>query len=197
MKESFAILAAVLAIVGNVPYIRDVLRGRIQPHAYTWLVWTIVSAITFFGQVEKGAGVGAIPTAASEIFTLAIFLLSLRYGFKNPSLGDKVFLAIALAGLLPWLLTSDPTWSVVIAVGIDLVAFVPTLRKTWRHPETEAPILYGMNVARHGLSLFALQAYNVATTLHSIAMILTNGLMTIFILARSRKDHEVRTAQSG
>ena len=186
VKESFAIVAALLAIVGNVPYIRDVLRGRVQPHAYTWLVWTLVSGMTFFGQLAKGAGIGALPTAASEIFTLAIFLLSLRYGFSNPSRSDKVFLGVALAGLVPWLLTSDPTWSVVIAVGIDLVAFIPTLRKTWRRPETERGLLYGMNVARHGLALFSLQAYNVATVLHSLAMIVTNGLMTLFILVRPR-----------
>lgn len=190
MKEAFAIVAAFLAIVGNVPYIRDVLRGKVQPHAYTWLVWTLVTGITFFGQLAKGAGIGALPTAASEVFTLAIFLLSLRYGFKNPSRSDKVFLALALLGLIPWMLTNDPTLSVVIAVGIDLVAFVPTLRKTWQRPETEHGLLYGMNVARHGLALFSLQAYNVATMLHSIAMIVTNSLMTAFILARPRR-HEL------
>lgn len=187
MKEAFAIVAALLAIVGNVPYIRDVLRGKVQPHAYTWLVWTLVSGITFLGQIAKGAGIGALPTAASEVFTLAIFLLSLRYGFKNPSFSDKVFLAVALVGLVPWFFTSDPTWSIVIVVGIDLVAFIPTLRKTWRNPGTEHRLLYSMNVARHGLALFSLQAYNVATTLHSIAMILTNGLMTIFISLKSKR----------
>lgn len=186
MKETLAVAAALLAIAGNVPYIRDVLRGRVQPHAYTWLVWTLVTGITFFGQLAKGAGVGALPTFASGLFTVAIFSLSLRYGFKNPTRSDRAFLAVALAGLVPWVLTSDPTWSVVIAVGIDLVAFVPTLRKTWRAPMTETPLLYAMNVARHVLALFSLQAYNVATVLHSAAMIVTNGLMTAFILRRGR-----------
>lgn len=185
MKETFGIVAALLAVVGNVPYIRDMVRGRVQPHAYTWLVWTLVTGITFFGQMAKGAGIGALPTAVSELFTVAIFLLSLKYGFRNPSRTDKAFLAVALLGLVPWVLTDDPTLSVVIAVGIDLVAFVPTLRKTWRRPETEHGLLYMMNVARHALALISLQAYNVATMLHSLAMIVTNGLMTLFIAMRS------------
>ncbi len=187
MKEILAITAALLAIAGNLPYLWDILKGRVKPHPYTWLVWTMVSGIIFFGQVAKGAGIGALPTAASEIFTLIIFLFSLKYGFKGITKTDTAFLIAALAGIIPWLLTKDPTISVIVAVSIDLIAFVPTLRKTWQYPQTETPILYGSNVLRHILALFSLQAYNIATTLHSIAMITTNILMTIFILARKGK----------
>ena len=95
-------------------------------------------------------------------------------------------LVIALAGLIPWALTKDPTVSVVIAVSIDAVAFIPTLRKTWQQPKTETPLLYGMNTARHALALFSLGAYNVATTLHSIVMIVTNSLMTFFIMRKKK-----------
>lgn len=184
MKETIAIIAALLAVVGNLPYLWDIWKERVKPHPYTWFVWSIVSCIVFFGQVAKGAGIGALPTAASEIFTIIIFLFSIKYGFKGIRRIDTVFLCIALVGILPWILTKDPTLSVVIAVGIDVVAFVPTLRKTWREPDTETPILYSANVLRHILALFSLQAYNVATMLHSVAMILTNTLMTILILRR-------------
>ncbi len=188
MKETLAIVAALLAIAGNLPYMIDVVKGRVEPHAYTWFVWTIVSGVVFFGQLAKGAGIGALPTAASEIFTVLIFLLSLKYGYKKPSTTDKIFLAVALAGIVPWLLTKDPTLSVIIVVIIDAIAFIPTLRKTWKEPKTETPILYGSNVLRHILALFSLQAYNIATTLHSISMILANTLMTLFILLRKTKN---------
>jgi hypothetical protein len=188
VKETIAIVAAILAIAGNLPYVRDVLMRRVQPHPYTWFVWSIVSATVFFGQVAKGAGIGALPTFASEIFTIIIFLLSLRYGFKGIQRIDTVFLFIALAGLVPWALTKDPTISVIVAVSIDVVAFIPTFRKTWREPSTETPLLYGTNVLRHMLALFSLQAYNIATTLHSIAMITTNtGMVVILALRKSRR----------
>lgn len=186
MKETIAVVAALLAVIGNVPYLLDVVKGRVKPHAYTWLVWTIVSCVIFFGQIAKGAGVGAIPTGASEIFTVIIFLLSLKNGFKYVTRIDTYFLTIALLGLIPWFLTSDPTFSVVIVVSIDVVAFVPTLRKTWGFPSSENPILYGMNALRHFLALFSLQAYNVATMLHSLVMIVMNSFMT-FLLFRRRK----------
>lgn len=188
MKETLAIIGAGIAIVGNVPYLLDVIKKRIQPHPYTWLVWSIVSGVTFFGALAKGAGVGAIPTGAAEIFTIIIFFFSLRYGFKNIRRIDTYFLIIALLGLIPWALTKDPTISVIIVVTIDLVAFIPTLRKTWKQPRTETPVLYGMNVVRHILTLFSLQAYNIATMLHSIAMIIVNSFMTFMIIRGKKKD---------
>ncbi len=187
MKETIAVIASVIAIVGNIPYLRDVIQKRIQPHPYTWLVWTIVSLVTLFGQIAKGAGIGALPTAVAELFTVIIFIFSLQYGFKQIKKTDTYFLIAALLGLIPWALTKDPTISVIIVVSIDLIAFVPTLRKTWAHPKSETPILYSMNVVRHILTLFSLQAYNIATTLHSIAMIITNSLMTGFITIKRRK----------
>ncbi|MEI6316212.1 MAG: hypothetical protein WCO65_00610 [bacterium] len=184
MKETFAIIASILAIVGNVPYLYDIVSKKVKPHPYTWFVWSIVSCIIFFGQVAKGAGVGALPTAASEIFTLIIFFFSLQYGFKKINHIDTIFLIICLLGIIPWILTKDPTVSVIIAVSIDLCAFIPTIRKTWRNPETETPLLYSTNVARHILMLLSLQAYNIATALHSIAMITTNTIMTTIILKK-------------
>lgn len=189
MKELFAIVAALLAIAGNIPYLRDVLKKRVQPHLYTWLVWSIVSGVTFFGQVAKGAGIGALPTAASEIFTVIIFFFSLKYGFKNIRPRDKYFLAAALLSLIPWAITKDPTISVIIVVAIDLIAFVPTLTKTWAKPGTETWWLYFTNVVRHILALFALEAYNIATMLHSIAMIIVNSAMVSIITNRKIKKN--------
>ena len=191
MKESIAIVASVLAIVGNISYLKDTWVGRVKPHPYTWLVWTIVSCVTFFGQLQKGAGIGALPTGVAELFTVLIFILSLKHLVKGPITHirkiDSYFLVICLLGLIPWALTSDPTISVIVVVTIDLVAFIPTLRKTWEHPHTEKPLLYEMNVARHILTLFSLQTYNIATTLHSVAMIVVNSLMTGFIAGRTSK----------
>jgi len=187
MKETLAIVATLMAIAGNIPYLIDVVRGTVRPHPYTWFVWSIVSCVTFFGGLVKGAGWGALPTGAAEIFTIIIFLFSLKYGFKYIEKRDTYFLVIALLGLIPWALTNDPTLSVIIVVTIDVIAFIPTLGKTSRHPHSETPTLYSMNVARHILTLFSLSSYNIATTLHSIAMIITNSFMTYLIIKKPKE----------
>lgn len=192
MKDVLAIIAAILAVAGNLPYIRDAFTRRVKPHPFTWLVWTIVSAIVFFGQLAEGAGIGALPAGIAEIFTIIIFIFSLQYGFKYVKKSDTYFLIAALLGIIPWLLFDNPTISVIIAVTIDLIAFVPTLRKTYLHPESETPILYGSNVLRHILTLLSLQAYNIATMLHSISMIITNSMMVSLITRKNlRKTNSI------
>ncbi len=197
MKETFAIIASLLAVFGNISYLKDVLKNNIKPHPYTWFIWTIVSLVTFFGQIAKGAGIGALPTGIAEGFTVLIFLLSLKIFLKKQHTEhirkvDHIFLVIALLGLIPWVITKDPTISVIIVVSIDLIAFVPTLRKTWNNPSSEKPTLYQMNVLRHILSLFSLEAYNVATTLHSYTMIVTNTLMVFFIKRKNKFVYRAR-----
>ncbi len=188
MKETFALAAVLLVVAGNLPYIRDTLKGKVKPHPYTWLLWALVSGIILLGQMSRGAGVGALPTAASEIFALAIFLASLKYGFAGITKTDTVFLTLALAGIIPWMLTSDPTLSVVMAVGIDLAAFVPTIRKTWHFPATESPTLYITNTLRHVLTLYSLRAFNLVTALHSLVMVFANILMAALIVFERRKN---------
>jgi hypothetical protein len=177
MQTILVTIASLLAVFGNIPYIRSILKKKINPHPFTWFLWSIVSLVTFFGALSKGAGLGAIPIFVSEIFTVIIFLLSLRNGFKNIVRQDIYFLVIALLGLIPWYFTSDPTISVVTVVCIDFIAFIPTLRKTWANPKSENPILFGSNLLRHILILFSLDNYNLATTFHSIVMILASTLM--------------------
>lgn len=181
------IIAVTFAFIGNGRYLIDVLKGKTKPHPYTWFIWSIVSAVVFFGQLVKGAGVGAIPTFIAEIFTIIIFFFSLRFGFNNIPKKDHYFLALALIGMIPWALTKDPTISVIIVVIIDVIAFTPTLRKTWKYPTTETSLLYGMNVLRHIITFYLLEYYNIATTIHSIVMIIINSLMVLFIRKNQRR----------
>ena len=195
-KLIFALIGAVLALIGNIPYLRDTIRGTIRPHPYTWFIWSIVSLVTFFGQLQKGGGYAVIATGCAEIFTILIFAMSLKNGFSQVRKIDSVFLAAALLGLIPWIVTKDPTLSVITVVIIDIIAFIPTLRKAWRRPDSENGILYAMNVTRHILVMLSLGSYNIATTLHSIAMLVTNSMM-LGILQSGKKRRKPIEAPLG
>ena len=134
VKLIAATLAMILAIAGNLPYVRDTLKDKIKPHPFSWLIWSIVSCINFFGQAAKGAGFGLISTGSAEIFTVIIFILSLRNSWKLIKRTDIYLLIIALLGLIPFYLTKSPLISLIIAVSIDFVAFLPTFTKTYKYP---------------------------------------------------------------
>lgn len=187
LKLILAAIATLLAVGGNIPYLLDMFHGRVKPHPYSWLVWSIVSCIVVFGLIARGGGIGTVPVAVSETFTILIFLFSLKFGFSGITRLDTLFLVFGMIAIAAWFFVG-PTTSVVLAVIIDLLAFVPTLRKTWKFPASEAPALYGSNALRHILVLGSLRNYNLATMLHSVAMIIVNTLMTAIILRNRRRE---------
>ncbi len=41
-------IAVGLSIYGHIPYIRDILANKTKSHIYTWLIWTVLTFISFF-----------------------------------------------------------------------------------------------------------------------------------------------------
>lgn len=184
MKELFAAAAIGFSIAGHVPYIISTWRGKIHPHPYSWIIWTIVTLVIAAGQWAKGGGVGALPTVVTGVFGCTIFLLSLRHGFKHVHRIDHLFLAAALLAIVPWIYTKDPTLSVVAMTCIDTIGFLPTIRKAWVKPHTEHSIVFAMNVPRHVFELAALESYNIATALDPTVMLFVNSATVLVIELR-------------
>ena len=85
-----------------------------------------------------------------------------------------------------WLVTKDPTLSVILITTIDLIAFAPTYRKSYLNPHDEPLYLYSLNVIRHGLSLLAIINVTIATFLFPFMVMLANGSLAVFLLWRRR-----------
>ena len=103
-KEILGALAIVIAFIGYVPYFRDILRNKTKPHAFSWFVWGLLTAIAFFGQVADKGGPGAWVTGFTAVICIIISLFELVKGRKNIVLIDWVSLvgcgvALILCGL--------------------------------------------------------------------------------------------------
>jgi hypothetical protein len=55
---------------------------------------------------------------------------------------DYVCGILAILALLLWALTREPVVAIIFAIGSDFLAAMPTLRKSWRRPDTESGIAY-------------------------------------------------------
>ena len=51
--------AVLVGVIGYVPYLYGFRKGTTTPHAFSWLVWGVPTAIAFGGQIAGGAGAGA------------------------------------------------------------------------------------------------------------------------------------------
>jgi uncharacterized protein with PQ loop repeat len=175
LKIVFGAIAALLAFVSSFLYIRDIFRGNTKPHTYTWLIWSIVTTIAFLGQWVSGGGPGSWATGAAALLTTFILLLSLHggYGTKDITNFDKMCLVLALVAILPWLLAKSVLWSVILATAIDLIAFFPTMRKTWYAPRSESLASMYVDAAKHSMSMFSMGSYSLINLIYPASVLLT------------------------
>jgi hypothetical protein len=186
VKEILGFITVALALVGFFPYFRDILKGKTKPHLFTYLIWTVVTFLAFFGQVAAGAGPGAWTTGTMALLTVGVLALSFKYGTEDIKKVDAIFLAVALLAIVPWWLTHNPTLSVVIATIVDVCAFFPTIRKTFNDPSSETLISYVLNLFRHSLALFALSTFALATYIYPAALLFMNVIMVFVIVTEKR-----------
>lgn len=185
-KTIISIVAVILTFVGYIPYILDTLKGKTTPHVYTWFIWVFVTAIAFGLQVTAGAGVGSWVTLAVVIIGTFIFLLSLRNG-GGITKSDTAFFILSLIALFLWLIAKQPVLSVILVSLIDMLGFIPTIRKSWNKPYSETLFSYEINSFRHGLSIFGLQQYSIVTWLYPATWAVANGLFSIMLIIRRKQ----------
>src|SRR3989338_2872220 len=182
MKELIGFVTVMLAFIALYPFIVDIFKNKTKPHIFTWVVWAVVTILAFFGQWQKGGGPGSWTTGVTGILTIFIALISLKKGSKDITKSDVVMFIGALLGIIPWLLTKDPTLSVVILTIIDVLAFIPTIRKTIKDPQSETLVSYILHAVRHSLSITALANYNMATYIYPASLAVMNVVVILAIL---------------
>jgi hypothetical protein len=196
-KEPLAAAAIVLTFVAFVPYIHSIRAGQTKPHAFSWIVWGLGTFVVFLAQLADRGGPGAWPTGVSGIITACIAVLAYRSRADTSiTKVDWVFLAIALAALPCWLLTSNPLVAVVLLTGMDLAGFVPTFRIAFLNPHAEHVGFYSLGALRNVLAIAALEHYSVTTVLFPAAV----GIACVLFVAmvayrrsqlRGRRDRSV------
>lgn len=88
MKDILGLSAVIIGFIGYVPYFRTLFNGKTKPHAFTWLVWGVLTAIAFGGQVAGNAGAGAWVTGFTALISFAIFGFALVKGKRDFPLAD-------------------------------------------------------------------------------------------------------------
>lgn len=186
-KNVIGIIAIGIAIISYIPYFRDIFAGKTKPHAFSWLVWGVLSAIAFLGQIADGGGAGAWVLGFTAVVTLSIFFIALKKGEKNIKAFDWFCLIGAGITLILWLITNEPLLSVVLVTIIDLLGFIPTIRKSYSKPHQETLITYMLSTVKYGLAIIALQNYSLVTVLFPLAMVIVHILFVGLLIIRRRQ----------
>lgn len=187
IKEVLGVIAVILTFIGYVPYIRDILRGKTHPHLYSWFLWGLITIIIFALQISDNAGPGAFVTLTAGVLCVVVLVLGIKYGKKDITTLDTLLLLLTLVAVAVWLFAKQPLLSVVLITLADLLAFVPTVRKSWNNPHTETLVHYQINSFRFILAILALSHYSLITALYPVTWMAANGLFAALLVLRRRR----------
>lgn len=186
-KEILGIIATVIAFVSYIPYIRDVLTGKTKPHAFSWLVWALLTGIAFFGQLAGGAGAGAWVNGFTAVICFIIFIFGISKGRKNIIPIDWISLGGAAVAIIFWFVTKGPLLSVILITLIDALGFFPTFRKSFHKPHEETVITYFLSGLKYVIALFALQKVSLVTALFPSYLIVANWTFVVMVLMLKKR----------
>ncbi len=180
----FGYIAVILSIISYAPYIYDVLKNKTRPHIFMWILWSLLSGITYFIQLYNNAGAGSWSMAISTVACLFIFIIAIKRGEKRIVLLDWICFLGALIAIGIWLFTVNQTAAVVLTTLTAVLSFVPTFRKSWSKPQEETAVTFSINAAKWIVSVLALTEINFSTTFYLVTVIILNALLALLIYVR-------------
>ena len=186
-KEFLSAVAIAITFIAFFPYIRSIMQGQIEPHVFSWVIWGSTTFVVFLAQLEDNGGAGAWPIGVSGIITLFIALLAyIKRSDITITRTDWVFFILAISSLPFWYFTSDPLWAVVILTTVDVLGFVPTVRKAYLAPYSESLLFFSLFTVRNLIVIIALENYSVTTVLFP-AVIAAACLLLMALIAYRRQ----------
>ncbi len=188
MKETLGSVGAVIALAAALYYVYDIVKGSTRPQSITWGVWALAAVLGFTTSRAGGAGPGAYVVGVYVLLTVVVFVLSLfpRYGKPDHEPYDILVVALAVGGLIAWQFFNLPlNFAAAIAVTADAIAFWPTLRGSWRQPDTEPVQVWAADAVAAFLGVLAVTERNFASMAFPLWLAFGQSLIVIILLRRN------------
>lgn len=191
MLAAFGIVAVALISISDISYVRAIIRKDARPQRSTWLIFSMSALVVFVSQASLGASASLAVFGWFALVNTTIFLLSLSRGRGTGGIDmpNTISLAIALASIGTWYWLSSPLAALACILTADTIAIGLSLVKTWRDPNTETLMMWGLGSVA---AMFSVLSVGVSADwylyLAPLHLLVCDVAMTSIILLRRGKE---------
>jgi hypothetical protein len=191
IDERFTILGSVIALIGGLSYLIDTVKGRVKPNRVSFLLWSLAPLIAFAAQIKEGVGFFlALITFVAGIEPLLIFIASFFNKMAEWKINrfDLACGAVSVLGLIIWQIAKTGNIAIIFSILADGMASLPTVIKSFNHPETESGWPYFTTVISAVITLLAVKDYSLASigfTVYLLVVCLIISILVQFKLGKS------------
>lgn len=193
--NTLALIAGIISFASALPYIIDVARGKTHPNIVTWLTWSILNLINTATTLAAGQIQTAIVAAFTSAATITIVIMGFRHGVKRYTPFDFACQAAAIIGIIIWQLTREPVIGLTIALAVDIIGGLPTLRHAWIAPFAETWQSFAIGAVSGIPTFFAISSYNYVSLAFPTWITFNCIMLTAVILFRRRQAPQLATIE--
>lgn len=183
INVNWIFLGTAIGALGTAVYLRDTLRGTTRPNRVTWLLWAFAPLLAAGVEFDDGVGLRTLPTFMVGFMPLLVFIGS----FHNPAAVWKIRRidyacgVMSVVGTIVWLVTGNGTLAISAAIAADFLAGVPTLMKSWTHPETETVYSYAGAVISMAILLLTITHWTFEEAAFPIFIVSVASVEVFFV----------------
>jgi hypothetical protein len=91
-------------------------------------------------------------------------------------------------------ITSDPLIAVIVVSIADLLAFIPTFRKSFHKPFEETLATFSLGAVRDVFGILSLQSLTVVNWLYPATLMISDSAFALMLVVRRRQlDKSIKT----
>lgn len=184
INQNWVFLAVAINLVGAIIYSYSVVKGTTRPNRVTWFILSFAPLLAFAAMMFQGVSFKeSVFTLETGISPLIIFVSTFfaRQPKWEITKFDLTCGALSLIGFLLWLVLKEGNVAITFAILADGLAFLPTLVKAFRYPESESPWAFMMGTVAALIALAIISTYDYKHIAFPFYILIADILATLFI----------------
>jgi hypothetical protein len=189
IKAIFGILSSIFAVLGVMPYIRDIHNGKVHPHILSWTGWAFITGLGGFAMLAEGSqwAVSILFANMAACLVIAVYSIIKKLGVWSTTIYDFIFFSLGILGLILWQSLNLPILALVCAIIADFCFGVPTVIKTFKNPKSETYFAWLVASISGFFSLFAIKNFSFSELAYPLYLFLFDSLVLLLVLEVIRK----------
>jgi hypothetical protein len=192
IQTIIGIVAGVIAFASYLPYIISILRGKTKPSRATMAIWVVVDSVIAASYIASGARTTVFTAVAYAVMQVIILGLAIKHGMGGRSWLDVACITGAIIGMVAWFITKNAPTALFIATFVELLGFVPTIKKAYLYPDTEDTLAWVMAFLAATLNLIAIDSFSPQISVYPIAIFLGEVLVVSPLLFPKIRPFKVK-----
>ena len=183
LNQNFVYLGLLFSVISGYIYLADVLKGKVKPNKVTYFLWALAPFVAFFAEIKQGVGIQSLFTFITGFIPLSIFVASFvnKKSYWKLNRFDFICGALSLFGLLLWYATKVGNIAIAFGILADGLAYIPTIIKSYYHPETENGYSYLLSAVSAGITLLTVKIWNFETYSFPVYLLIIDVIVFILI----------------